>query len=67
VIFRLAYLTLFFWIILLITNLPVASAQIISVTSDKNCYSGLDTISFRGKIQRGIQGKKVKIKIVDIH
>ncbi len=39
------------------------SAQVISVTSDKECYSGLDKITFSGRINVGIQGDQVNIKI----
>ena len=50
-------------IIFFITNLPLVSAQVISVTSDKECYSGLDKITFSGIINVGIQGDQVNIKI----
>ena len=59
---RLAILCLLILVAFFITNLPLVSAQVISVTPDKDCYSGIEKIIFRGKVKAGIK-EPVNIKI----
>jgi len=60
---RLAILCLLILVAFFITNLPLVSAQVISVTPDKDCYSGIEKIIFRGKVKVGNSKKEESKKI----
>jgi len=62
----LANLALLICIIFFIANLPLVSAQVISVSSDKKCYLETDNILFQGRLNPDATGYQVNIKILDI-